>query len=143
MAVYVFIDALFSANSVDLSDHTKSVSITYEAEMLDDTVMGTTGTRSNLPGLKNWTIEATLLQDFAGGSVDATLFGLIGAAAHPLKVRKSKTDAISATNPEYQGNGVLANYTPIGGTVGDLGQTSCTWHPGGGTNATLVRDVTP
>lgn len=142
MAVYVFTDGLLSVNSVDISDHTKSITLRYEAELLDDTVMGCT-TRSNLPGLLNWNIEAEVLQDFAGGSVDATLFALVGAAAFPVKCRKSKTDAISATNPEYQGNGVLDGYTPLTGGVGELGTTTINIRPGGRTTATLVRDTTP
>lgn len=142
MAVYVFTDGLLFVNGIEFSDHTKSITLRYEAELLDDTVMGCT-TRSNLPGLLNWNLECEMLQDFAAGSIDATLFSLVGAAAFPVRTRRSKTDAIGATNPEYQGNGVLEGYTPLGGGVGDLGSTTITIRPGGRTTATLVRDVTP
>ena len=139
MATIVYTDAFVSINSVDLSDHVKSVSLSYEAEMLDDTVMGTTGTRSNKPGLKNWTLEVEFLQDYALNSVDATLFPLVGAAAFPVKVRASKAGAISTTNPEYQGNGVLESYPPLTGEVGALGTAACTIRCA----SDLVRDVTP
>ena len=65
MATLVYTNAYLMINGVDLSDHVKSLNLTYEAEMLDDTVMGTTGTRSNKPGLKNWSLEVEFLQDYA------------------------------------------------------------------------------
>lgn len=142
MAVYVFTDGLLVVNSVDISDHTKSITLRYEAELLDDTVMGCT-TRSNLPGLKNWNIEAEVLQDFDDNNIDEMMFGLVGAAYFPVRTRSNKTAAISASNPEYQGNGVVDGYTPLTGGVGELGTTTINIRPGGRTQATLVRDITP
>jgi hypothetical protein len=126
MPTLVYTDAFVSINGVDLSNHVKSVNITYEAEMLDDTVMGTSGTRSNKPGLKNWSIEASFLQDHDPGSVDETLFPLVGAPAFPVAVRPSKTNPVGPTNPEYGGNGVLETYPPLTGEVGALGTAQCT-----------------
>lgn len=139
MATIVYTDALVKINSVDLSDHVKSVTLNYEAEMLDDTVMGTTGTRSNKPGLKNWSLQVEFLQDYGAASIDATLFSLIGAAAFPVAVRSSKTGAISATNPEFQGNAVLESYPPLTGEVGALGTASASFRCA----SDLVRDITP
>lgn len=143
MATLVYTDASLVVNSVDLSDHVRSLTLNYEAEMLDDTVMGTSGTRSSKPGLKNWNLEVEFLQDFAAASVDATLFPLIGASSFPVAARAVKTLAISATNPEYTGNAVLENYTPIAGEVGTLGMTNCTFRAGGGAGNVLTRDTTP
>lgn len=126
MATLVFTDAFVSINSQDLSDHVKSVQINYEAEMLDDTVMGTTGTRSNKPGLKNWTLNVDFLQDFAAASIDATLFGLIGADAFPIIVRPTSA-AKGADNPEFGGNAVLESYPPLTGEVGALGTCSASF----------------
>ena len=141
MATLIYTDALVDINAIDLSDHVRSVQLNYEAEILDDTAMGTSGTRSAKPGLKNWTLNVEFYQDFAAGSVDATLFPLIGAAAFPIRVRPVKSSAISATNPEYQGNAVLESYPPITGEVGTLGMASASFRAGGG--SPLVRDVTP
>jgi hypothetical protein len=127
MATMVFTDAMISINSVDLSNMVKSVRIDYEAEMLDDTVMGTSGTRSNKPGLKNWTLNVEFLQDYATGSIDATLFGLVGAAAFPILVRPVKGTAVGTSNPNYTGNAVLESYPPITGEVGALGTASATF----------------
>ena len=142
MATLVYTDAMLTVNGIDLSDHVKSLTLNYEAEMLDDTVMGTSGTRSSKPGLKNWSLEVEFTQDFDAGSVDETLFPLIGADSFPVQARAVKALPVSATNPQYSGNAVLENYSPIAGEVGTLGMTSCTFRAGGGAANVLVRSTT-
>jgi len=127
MATITYTDAFVSINSVDLSDHVKSVQLSYEAEMLDDTVMGTSGTRSNKPGLKNWTLQVEFLQDYAAASVDATLFALVGAAAFPIMVRPVKGTVVGPTNPNFTGSAVLESYPPLTGEVGALGTASASF----------------
>ena len=136
MATLMYSDATFVCNSVDLSNHVRSLTLTYEAEMLDDTVMGTSGTRSNRPGLKNWSFEVTFLQDFAAGSVDATLFPLVGAVAFPV-TSKPTSAAVSVTNPQYSGNAILESYPPIAGEVGAMAEATASFRAGGG--STLIR----
>jgi len=129
MAIAVVYDVKVTVNSVDLSDHVKSATINYEAEMLDATRMGHT-TRVQKPGLLNWSFSLELEQDYAGGSVDATLFALIGAAAFAVVVRPT-SPVKGASNPEFTGNMVLESYNPIAGTVGDLAMCSASFRPGG------------
>ena len=133
MATFVYTDASVVVNSVDLSDHVKSCSLNYEAEMLDDTVMGDT-TRSNIAGLLNWSIDVEFLQDFASAKVDATLFSLVGAAAFTVTV-KPTSGSVSATNPSFSGSVVLESYPPMSGSVGDLETASATFRAAG----TLAR----
>ena len=133
MATFVYTDASVVVNSVDLSDHVKSCSLNYEAEMLDDTVMGDT-TRSNIAGLLNWSIDVEFLQDFAAAKVDATLFSLVGAAAFTVTV-KPTSGSVSATNPSFSGSVVLESYPPMSGSVGDLETASATFRSAG----TLTR----
>lgn len=124
MGNQVFYNAYVSINSVVLSDHVRSLTLNYEAEMLDETMMGD-ATRSNKPGLKNWSIDLEFENDYAAGEVDATLFPLIGAAAFPIELRPD-SGAVAVTNPKFTGNGVLENYNPLGGSVGDLAMASAT-----------------
>lgn len=131
MATLVYTDATIIVNSVNLSQWCRSLTINYEAEMLDDTTMGTSGTRSNRPGLKNWSMDTEFLQDFAAGAVDATLFPLIGAVPFPIEARPTSA-AASATNPKYTGNAVLETYPPVAGEVGALGTVAATFRSGGG-----------
>lgn len=141
MPFIVFTDAYVLLNSVNYSDHVKGVTLSYSAMLLDSTVMTTSGTKSNTPGLKDWQLEVDLLNDYAAGSIDELLFALIGNAGFPIAVRPT-SGAISTSNPEYQANGVLANYDPMQAKVGDLATTKITIKPAAASN-TLLRDVTP
>lgn len=129
MANQMLYNAFVSINGVDLSSHVRSVQISYEANMLDDTMMGD-ATKSNKPGLKNWSITLEFEQDYAAAQVDATLFPLVGAAAFPIIIRPD-AGVKSATNPEYTGNAVLENYQPVGGSVGELAMAPVTLRSAG------------
>jgi hypothetical protein len=118
-------DADVTINSVDLSDHVKSVAINYDAAMLNDSNMGD-DTEINLAGLKKWGMVINFSQDYAAAKVDATLFPLIGAAAFTVAVRPTSAVA-SATNPEYGGSAVLESYPPMGGAHGDHHESSASF----------------
>lgn len=135
MATLVMTDAYISVNAVNLSSWCRSLTLNYEAEMLDDTAFGTTGTRSNRPGLKNWSIDAEFLQDYAGGAVDATLFPLVGAVPFAIEIRPTSA-AVGATNPKFTGNAVLETYPPLSGEVGAISIVSATFRSGGGSALT-------
>jgi hypothetical protein len=138
MATLIYTDAYFLLNAVNVSGWTRSLTLNYEAEMLDDTVMGTTGTRSNRPGLKSWSIDAEFLQDFVAGGPDATLFPLVGAVPFPIEMRPTSA-AAGPNNPKYTGNAVLETYPPLSGEVGALGTITATLRSGGG--SALVRAI--
>jgi len=135
MAIHVVYDYDVTINSVDLSDHVRSCTLSYEAEMLDASRMGLQ-TRSNLAGMKNWSLEVEFEQDYATGSVDATLFALVGAAAFGVILLPTSA-AKGAGNPEYSGNVVLESYNPMAGTIGDLGTCTASFRCAG----TLARAV--
>lgn len=132
MAEFVFTDADISINSVDLSDHVRQVTLNYEAETQDDTVMGD-DTRSVAGGLKNWSMQIEFNQDFAAAKVDKTLFDIVGTAV--VCVLKPTSGAVSATNPSFTGTGLIQNYNPMGGSVGDQAIAPVTIQAAG----TLVR----
>lgn len=134
MAVHKLYNASVVINSVDLSDHVKSVTVTTGAEALDDTAMGDT-TRSNLGGLLTWSISVDFEQDYASAKVDATLSPLVGTTT--VVVVKADSAAVSATNPSWTGTGLLTAYQPVGGTVGDLHMTQAQFASAG----TLSRGV--
>lgn len=138
MATFVLTDASVVINSVNLSDRVRAVSIDYGAEMQDDTTMGA-GTRTQIPGLLDWTIEIEFVQDFAAAEVDATLFSLVGAAAFPIAIRPT-SGGIDTTNPEFQANGIVETYPPLGNTVGEIATTTVRFRPSGA-SPELVRDT--
>lgn len=128
MASFAFTDAHVTVNGVDLSDHVRKVTIKTEVDDLENTAMGAVW-KGRLGGLKDWSLDLEFNQDFAASNVDATLWPLLGNVT-TVTVRPTSA-AKSATNPEYAGPALVAEYTPMDGSVGDLATTSVSW-PGAG-----------
>lgn len=119
MPVEVITDARIEINSVVLSDHGNEVKVQYSADIKETTVFGQT-TKTKLAGLKDWSVDVTFLQDFDASKVDVTMFALVGAAPFAIKIRRNGTAGIGATNPEFQGNALLASYPPIAAKEGEV-----------------------
>jgi hypothetical protein len=119
MAIIAFKDVSVTINSVDLSDHANSATLTYEIEQQDATTMG--GNRSFVGGIQNNTLEVTMYQDFAASEVEATIFPLVGTQT--TVVLKPTSSAVGADNPSYTlADCFLSSHTPI--AAGDVGATS-------------------
>lgn len=117
MGTEVFKNAMLQVGTVNLSAYLTELSLTFEAESLDETQMGE-DSRVRKGGLKDWRAEATFTQDFATGAVDATLFGIVGCQTC-LEVRP-KHVCSTVINPRYQGTVMLQSAPPLGGGVGSL-----------------------
>lgn len=136
MAIFNLRDASVVYNSVNISDHVRSVRIVMTAEDLDATAMGATS-RTHVPGLRDDRMEFDLFQDHASGSVDATFSAQVGVAAGVTVVVKPTSAAVSATNPSYTMTGVLLDYEPVSGEVGNLARTPVVLVPA--QNSSIVR----
>jgi hypothetical protein len=136
MAKFVYTDAKVEINGTDISNRVKTVSLSFETDVQDSTVMGMT-TKGNIAGLKNFSMDLDLTQDFVDNGLDETLWGLHSAGTvFAFEVRANKTTGIGPGNPEYRGYGLITGYNPIDGTVGDLAMTKISIVPGDdGTNA--------
>lgn len=128
MATFVLTDASVTINSVDLSDHVRSVALSYEAESVDDTNMADT-TRLSKGGLFSYGIDIEFSQDFASSEVDATLFSLVGSTT--AVVVKPTSGSVSATNPSFSATMLVQSYSPITGSVGDLATAPLSLAPAG------------
>ena len=93
------------------------------------------GTEKSAGGLKVWSITLNLFQDFASSNVDSILFPLVGTT-FTVAVKPVNTTT-SATNPSYNGTGMLSSYPVFGGSVGDEATTSITINSAG----TLARST--
>jgi hypothetical protein len=134
MAVQTLTNVFFSINSNNLSDHVSSVALAYERETQDMTAMGD-GTRINVAGLKNWSMEIEFNQDFANSNVDDLLFAIADAGAAVTCILRPDAGSVGANNPQYSGSGVVTSYNPLGSAVGDGAKTSISIVPAG----TLTR----
>ena len=118
MATLVLTDAFFSWDGTDLSDHVRTVTLNYEADLLDDTAMGDT-TRSRKGGLFNWTCDIEFYSDEASSKVQQTFFSDVGAVK-TLIVRGDNSGGVGVTNPNYTGSGILGSIPLVSGSVGEM-----------------------
>lgn len=109
-------------NGVDLSDHCTSITTSDETEEQDVTGFGQTY-REMADSLKTASIETTFIQDYASGSVDATIGGIYyGTTNGTIKV-----------NPDTSGTVVYTliarpnSYNPVSGGPGDASSITTTW----------------
>jgi hypothetical protein len=123
MGKLVLRDCFISVDSVDLSDHVSSVTITMEKDQVEATAFTGQG-RDFVHGLNNDSFELNFQQDFDATSVDATLFPLWSDEDEFEVIVRPTSGVVSATNPEYTGTCKLFNYQPLAGSVGDLSETS-------------------
>ena len=123
MAEFVWIDAFLSVDGTNLSDHVRALTLVSEAEAVDQSAMGQT-TRVNAGGFKTWQVEATFNGDHAALSVDDVLFDIVGTTV-PIVIRPT-SDVIGATNPEFQGTGLVTSYQPFGGEAGSNAEATMT-----------------
>lgn len=136
MAKQILRNAVITVNGVNLSDHASSVTITTEYDDVDLTSFGAT-LREHSKGMGDGSIEIEFFQDFAAASVDATLWPISqGTTAVPVTV-KADSAATSATNPLYTMQGLLMNYSPLAGSVGEASTTGVTFQNGAQTG--IVR----
>ena len=110
----------------DISNRTRSISWTDEADEHDVTVMGST-TRIRAIGLSESNIDLEVMQSYTttdgGENIDALLATLedLSATGKPFLVRMRRTNAgKSATNPEYSMLAVMSKRTIVDGEVGGV-----------------------
>lgn len=132
MAKFLYKDAFLSVNGVDLSARVESLTLNLGAETPETTAMSD-GFRQRVASFIDWSVDVTFRQDFiapATNAVDSTLFSLVGAVAFAIIIRPL-SDAKSVTNPEFTGNALLASYSPLTGSVGDVASAPATFQGDG------------
>jgi hypothetical protein len=136
MAVVVLTNVSVVINSVTLSDHATSVTITYEKDSVETTAFGDAGHKFT-GGLQNNSVEIAFQQDFAASNVEATVYPLVGTTTTVELIPVATT--ISGTNPKYTvSNAFLASHTPVAGGVGELATTTLSF-----TGGSLVKTTSP
>lgn len=109
-------DAHFTVDGVDLSAFVKQLSFDRSVEIQENTTMGS-NSRTKEPGLMDASGSVTFKQDYAVGTVDDTLHGLM-AQVVSFEIRP-KAAAVSTTNPSFTGNLIVTSYNPVAGGVGE------------------------
>jgi len=125
MARIVLTNAYVTINSVDVSDHVASVTLNSSIDVIETTAFGTSGARSRVGGLADNSITLEFHQDYASGSIEATVYPLLGTTT--TVVVKPNGSTTSATNPSYTATALVSEWTPLNGAVGELATASVTW----------------
>ena len=124
MAIFLSNEVVVTLNSVDLSDHVTSASISRVFDELEVTAMGDTS-HVFVKGLEASTITLDFLNDTATSNVLQTLQAAWGTTV--ALTLKQTSGATSATNPLYSTTVLLNNTTDINGAVGDISTQSITF----------------
>ena len=127
MARIVLTDASIVINSVDLSDHIASVTITTSDDVIDTSAFSSTiaAGRTRVAGLADNSITLEFHQDFATSSVEQTIYPLLGQTTSV--VVKPTSAAVSATNPSFSCTVVVTEWQSLSGSVGELSTASVSW----------------
>ena len=124
------------ATTTDLSDQANACMITVGVDSLESTAFGDTGHRFT-GGLQTVDVSITFFLSYGAAEVEAIMASCVGTGTTVLTISPSGVTE-SATNPEYVlTNCMLANFTPINSTVGELATLEASF-----TGGTWVRDVT-
>jgi hypothetical protein len=136
MAIFLQNNVGVKINSVDLSDHITSVTLTQNFDELEVTALGDSSHKM-VKGLEASTLTLNFLNDFAAASVQATLQAAYGTTVTAVLLPVKGT-AVSATNPLYTVSILVNNLTPLNGAVGDISNSSMTFT----CNSTVVQTTT-
>ena len=124
MAALVLTNAYITINSVNLSDHIASVTLTTADDVIETTAFGSIA-RTRVAGLGDNSIALEFHQDYATSNVEATIYPLLGSTT--TVVVKPNGSTTAATNPSYTFTALVSEWTPLNGAVGELATASVTW----------------
>jgi hypothetical protein len=121
--------------AVDLSDQCTSATLTVGYDSLETTAFGSSG-RSYTKGLQSVEVTLTMFLSYDTAEVEATLDDIVGDGTTTLVILPA-SGAAAATNPRYTiTNAMLASFTPINGSVGELSTVEVTF-----TGGTFARET--
>lgn len=128
------------ATTYDLSDQANQCTLTIGQDSLEITAFGDTGHKF-AGGLQSVDVSITFFLSYGGSGttseVETALAAMVGQGSTTLVISPSGTTE-SASNPEYTiTNAMLANFTPINSTVGEMATVTVNF-----TGGTWARDIT-
>lgn len=120
MARVVLTNAQVVFGTTDISQYVTSVTLTTTYDVVETTAFGNTA-RTRVAGLADNSIALEFNQDYASGALEATIYPTIGTAVS-MTVRP-----VSGSAPAYAFSALVSEWTPLGGSVGELATASVTW----------------
>lgn len=102
----------------DISTFCHSVAINSERDVHDVTGFQAEN-REKVVGLGDATIGLGVWQDFSAGAIDELLWPISKSELPVPIVVRPTADVVGPGNPEFAMQGLLANYSPLDGEVGE------------------------
>ena len=128
-------NAFVTVGGTNVSDQCSSAAITAGFDSLEYTALGSTG-HIFTKGLQAVEVTLTMFNSYGAGEVEAALAALVGAGTTTIVIAPVNGTP-SSTNPTYTiTNAMLASFTPINSTVGELATVEATFT--GGTYARAI-----
>lgn len=108
-----------SVDDVDLSNFARSVEFASEHERIDVSGFSATGANEYLAGQTEQSVTVEFYGSYGTGEVHATLYQVhADRSVVPFAWRPDQTAAVSASNPQLEGNVQILTYSP-GATRGE------------------------
>jgi len=123
-------------NSVDISDHVSSATLTQNFDELEITSLGDSA-HKYVKGLEASTLSLDFFNDFAASQITPTLQAAYGTTVTAVIIPVKGT-AVSASNPLYTVSILINNLTPISGDVASINASSISFT----CNSTVVQTTT-
>ena len=120
-------------NSVDISDHVSSATLTQNFDELEITSLGDTAHKF-VKGLEASTLSLDFFNDFAASQITPLLQAAYGTTVTAVIIPVKGT-AVSASNPLYTVSILINNLTPISGDVASINSASISFT----CNSTVVQ----
>lgn len=142
MAKFVWSDAHFTINAVDLSNRVKKLTLDIKVDEVEVTSMGSIDASGRLfkdflSGFKDYSVEVEFFQDLAAASVDQTIYPML-YTLQPIVMRPNKTAVVGTSNPEYRATMAVVGYQPINAEIGNAAMAPLKLAASG----TLTRNTT-
>lgn len=113
MSTFALTNATVFLGGIDLGQHLNKITIDAKTDELEDTRFNSSGYRSRIGGLKDFTIAHEGFMQYS--EPDATMFADLGAQ-NVITVSPTPADGEVA----YFGNAKRFEYAPLDGTVGEV-----------------------
>ena len=123
-------------NSVDISDHVSSATLSQVFDELEITSLGDLSHKF-VKGLEASTLSLDFFNDFAASQITPTLQAAYGTTVTAVLIPVKGT-AVSASNPLYTVSILINNLTPISGDVASINASSISFT----CNSTVVQTTT-
>ena len=142
MARLVLTNAYVLYASNDISQYITSVSLSSSVDVIETTGLGSSA-RTRVGGLFDNQVTLEFNQDFADNALEELINGTslatstVGTAV-AMEIRPVNT-TVSASNPKYTFNALIAEWQPISGAVGELVSVSASWPISGA----ITKSITP